>query len=140
MKNDNYYDELIEKGYKRLGDAPYDSWGCFACTIGPNLNIELFILEIYFLKKEKSRKYLREDTPELFLLEYRIDDKRNRIKSKRKKYSNYNPKEVQGIIKSGQYNSQINGLTMNYLTDSDLQTAINMADALAQENKRKGLI
>jgi hypothetical protein len=71
-----------------------------------------------FLKKEKPRKYLREDTPELFLLEYHIDNNGNRIESKRKKYSNYNPSEVEGIIKAGQYNSQINGLTMNYLTDS----------------------
>ena len=83
-ENDNYYDELIKQGYKRLYDAPYGSWGCFACTIDPNFNIELFILEIYFLKKDNPRKYSREDTPELFLLEYHIDNNGNRIESRRK--------------------------------------------------------
>jgi len=90
------------------------------------------------LKKENSNKYSRKDKPELFLLEYHIDNNGNRIESRRKKYPNYMPSEVEEMIKSGQYNSQINGVTMNYLTDSDLQTAINMAKILVQEEKRKG--
>ena len=38
---------------------------------------------------------------------------------------------------SGQYNLPINRLTINYLTDSDLQMAINIVKILVQEEKTK---
>ena len=113
-----------KEDFERLNNLPYGDWGCFAYT-NNNSTINIYVLEIFCFKKKnvpKNEKWKRENKDEILVLKFLLNNNGDIVSSFEEKFSNYQYSEIKGLIMNNSLN--INGLTLNYLSSTDLQSAL----------------